>query len=46
MCTCLLQFRDSPLHRATWTGRYEVMEMMLQAGVPVDIKDDVSIGIL
>ena len=40
--TCTLQAGESPLHRAAFHGRTELVKMLLAAGVPVNIKNNVS----
>ena len=40
--TCTLQLGYSPLHEAAIQGNASIMNMLLGAGMPVDIKDEVS----
>ena len=40
--TCTLQDGESPLHRAAEGGNASIVNMLLEAGMPVDIKDKVS----
>ena len=39
---CLLQMGDSALHRAASSGHCDVLQLLIDAGMSVDIKGDVS----
>ena len=39
---CLLQFDNTALHRAASSGHCDVLQLLIDAGMSVDIKGDVS----
>ena len=41
--TCTLQWGESPLHRAARGGQEAMSKMLIEAGMPVDIKDKVRL---
>ena len=44
-CTPLpYQYKQTPLHRASWNGRVSVAEMLLKSGAEVNLADKVTCG--
>ena len=39
---CLLQGSDTALHTAAWSGQCDILQLLIDAGMSVDIKSYVS----
>ena len=39
---CLLQYGETVLHKASSEGRHETIQLLLDSGISVDIRNNVS----
>jgi len=39
---CVLQYQQTPMHKAVWSGKVEIIKMLKDNGAAVDAKDMVS----